>query len=425
MIHFSDIATIAGAHSDGGGSSSSGGGPGPATASRLFLRILRAAQPISRIEIANRLGVNRSTVTDISKPLIAAGIVREDSIPPPVANGNRSLGRPRISLSFNSRAELFAGVHIGVRGSQVGLTTLDGQIIAEEDIETLSGPQETMALLRASLGRLCAKFPDRKLQVIGVSVPGVTDSERSKLVYAPHLGWRDVAIADELQINSDHTVTVVVENDATAAAMYEARLRLGKTSGGGVLKDFVLVRSGTGIGVGLVIGGEAYRGVGKSEGIAGEFGHMTIVAGGKLCACGNRGCWEQYGAAAAASPLYMGDRLQLGSAKRPPRYVEIVDRAEAGEIRAQRTLERIGEYLGIGIANVITGLGVPHVILSGRIVYGWKFIREPLKKAVGQSMAGKLSDWSVEAGERRGAGLGGALEVAVEEFLTYGFNHVI
>ena len=110
---------------------------------------------------------------------------------------------------------------------------------------------------------------------------------------------------------------------------------------------------------------------------------------------------------------------------KPPRYVEIVELAEAGEIRAQRTLERVGEYLGIGIANVIIGLGVPHIILSGRIVYGWKFLKKPLKAAVGQSIAGKLSNWSIEAGEPRGAGLGGALEIAAGEFLDFGFNRVI
>lgn len=395
--------------------------PGAATAGRMFLRLVRAAQPISRIEIANRLGVNRSTVTDISKPLIAAGIILEEPIQTK-ENAARSLGRPRVGLRFNAGDELFGGIHIGVRGSQIGVTTLDGVILAEEQVETLPNPQETIALLRERLKRLCAKFPDKKLKVIGVSVPGVTDAERGRLIYAPHLGWRGVAVADELNYKSSN-VRIVVENDATAAAIYEARLRLKKTTGG-VLKDFALVRSGTGIGVGLVIGGEAYRGAGKSEGIAGEFGHMTIVAGGKPCICGNRGCWEQYAAAAAASPLYTGDRLRLGAIK-PPRFVEIVARAEAGEIRARKTLERIGEYLGIGIGNVITGLGVPRVILSGRIVCGWKFIQNPLKNAVGQSMAGKLSDWSIEAGEESGAGLGGALEAAVEEYLTYGFNHVI
>ena len=95
-------------------------------------------------------------------------------------------------------------------------------------------------------------------------------------------------------------------------------------------------------------------------------------------------------------------------------------RAEAGELRAQRTLERVGEYLGIGIANVITGLGVTRVIVSGRLVYGWKFLRAPLHAAVAQSMAGRLSGWSVEPGEATGAGLGGALEVAAEGFITSG-----
>jgi predicted NBD/HSP70 family sugar kinase len=185
--------------------------------------------------------------------------------------------------------------------------------------------------------------------------------------------------------------------------------------------DFVLVRSGTGIGVGLVLGGEAYRGTGKGEGIAGEFGHMTIVAGGKPCACGNRGCWERYASASSASSLYMGDRVQLGGMN-APRFVEIVARAEAGELRAQRTLERVGEYLGIGIGNVIMGLGVPRAIVSGRVVYGWKYIEAPLRSAVEQSMAGRLAGWTVEPGEPRGAGLGGALEVAVEEFLTSGLN---
>jgi predicted NBD/HSP70 family sugar kinase len=143
---------------------------------------------------------------------------------------------------------------------------------------------------------------------------------------------------------------------------------------------------------------------------------MTIVAGGKPCACGNRGCWEMYGSASAASALYMGDRVQLGG-QTAPRYVEIVERAEAGELRARRTLERVGEYLGVGIGNVITGLGVPRVIVSGRIVFGWKFISESLRSAVAQSMAGRLAGWSVEPGEPTGAGLGGALEVAVDEFL--------
>lgn len=400
--------------------------PSLAKTGRMFLRLLRAAQPISRIEIATRLGVNRSTVTDIAKPLIAANVVRETAVPMS-AQTNRLQGRPRIGLTFESGQEIFAGVHIGVRGSQLGLTDLSGTILAEENCETLENPSAAVELLRTRLDTMRRRFPDRTLKIIGISVPGVTDTARRNLVYAPHLDWRDVPVADAFaqKINGDPSdpVTIIVENDATAAVRYEARLRLGKTAAG-LLKDFILVRSGTGIGVGLLLDGEVYRGTGRNEGTAGEFGHMTIVAGGKPCVCGNRGCWERYAAAAAASALYTGDRMQLGATK-PPRYVEIVERAEAGEIRAQRTLEKIGEYLGIGIGNVITGVGVPQVILSGRIVDGWKFLKKPLREAVGKSLAGQLSGWSVEAGEARGAGLGGALEVAVEEYLAFGFRHLI
>ncbi len=147
---------------------------------------------------------------------------------------------------------------------------------------------------------------------------------------------------------------------------------------------------------------------------------MTVVAGGKPCVCGNRGCWERYASASAASSLYAGDRANFRGAE-PLRFIQIVERAEAGEIKARRTLERLGEYLGIGIANVITALGVPRIIVSGRLVYGWKYIKQPLFEAVGKSMAGKLVDLTIECGEPQDAALGGALEIAIEEFLRHGF----
>ncbi|HEX8352200.1 MAG TPA: ROK family transcriptional regulator, partial [Pyrinomonadaceae bacterium] len=398
--------------------------PGPARATVMLLRLLRAAQPISRAELARRAGVNRSTVTDTFKPLIAAGVVREEAVSPPAGTG-RSLGRPPTALTFSDAHGVFVGVNVGVRRTTVGLATLAGEVLAEEDFDTPAAAAEALALMRDVAGRLVRRAGGRRLRVIGVSVPGPTDAAREKITYAPHLGWHDVAVAEALRFDGEgnaasatKSVPVVVENDATAAALYELRLRLGRAEAKR-LDDFVLVRSGTGLGVGLVIGGEVFRGYASGEGLAGEFGHMTIVAGGKLCRCGNRGCWEMYASASATSALYVGDRVQLGGMP-APRFVEIVGRAEGGELRAQRTLGRVGEYLGIGIANVITGLGVTRVIVSGRLVYGWKFMREPLHNAVAQSMAGRLSGWSVEPGEATGAGLGGALEVAAEGFLTSG-----
>lgn len=390
----------------------SGAAPSIAKKGSLLLRLIRAAQPITRTEIANRLDIDKSTVTENVKPLISAGILREETLE--VTGQGR---KPRV-LSFAHERDYFIGVNLGVRTSQVGMTTLKGEISEEDDFTTPSDAVTALEMARERIDDLIDRNASKTCRVVGVSVPGLTDAERRKLIYAPNLGWRDVDIAKALQPNAG--VKVVVENDATAAAMYEARLKI-RDSGDDLMTNFVLVRSGTGIGVGLVIGSEVYRGSGNGRGIAGEFGHMTIVAGGKTCVCGNRGCWEKYASAASAASLYTGDR-PLRPNETMPRFAEIVSKAENGEIRAQRTLEKIGEYLGIGIANVIMGVGISRVIISGRLVYGWRFIERPLREAVGRSIIGKTKGWSIEAGEPLGAAIGGALEVAVEDYLVNNLN---
>jgi predicted NBD/HSP70 family sugar kinase len=389
------------------------GTPSIAKKGSLLLRLIRAAQPITRTEIANRLDIDKSTVTENVKPLISAGVLREETLE--VSGQGR---KPRV-LSFVDDRDYFIGVNLGVRTSQVGMTTLKGEISDEDDYTTPADAILALKMARERIDELIERNAGKNLRVIGVSVPGLTDAERRKLVYAPNLDWHDIDVVKALQPNEN--VRVVVENDATAAAMYEARLKIRDSGGDGLMTNFVLVRSGTGIGVGLVIGSEVYRGSGRGRGIAGEFGHMTIVAGGKSCVCGNRGCWEKYASAASAASLYTGDR-PLRPNESMPRFVEIVAKAENGEIRAQRTLEKIGDYLGIGIANVIMGVGISRVIISGRLVYGWKYIEKPLHEAIERSIIGKIEGWRVEAGEPQGAAIGGALEVAVEEYLSHGLS---
>ena len=371
-----------------------------------LLRLIRAAQPITRTEIAERLSIDKSTVTENVKPLISRGLLRQDII-----DGKE---RRRRVLTFTPENGYFIGVNLGVRRSQVGLTTLGSEISHESDFETPPKPETALRLARKRIDEIIHSRSGRLPTLIGVSVPGMMDAERQKLIFAPHLNWREIEIAEILR--PDSTVAVAVENDSTAAAMYEARLKI-RDSDDGLMTNFILVRSGTGIGVGLVIGSQVYRGSGSIRGIAGEFGHMTIAAGGKQCVCGNRGCWEQYASAASAASLYLGDRPPpRGESK--PRFVEIVSRAKVGDVRSRRTLEKIGDYLGIGIANVIMGIGISRVIISGRLVYGWEFIEEPLNAAIKRSIIGKIDGWSVEAGEPVGSAIGGALEVAVEEYLS-------
>src|SRR5687768_8324758 len=266
---------------------------------RLLFKLLRAAQPISRTEIARRLDIDKSTVTENVKPLISEGLIRETSEEHP------EQGRKVRGLSFAADDDYFIGVNLGVRRSQVGIITLNGDVTNEEDFETPSNAAAALKLARDRVDQLYVANADRRLRAIGVSVPGMIDTQRQELIYAPNLNWKKIPVASAFRLND--SVKVVVENDSTAAAMYEARVRLGRTDSEPI-GDFILVRSGTGIGVGLVIGGEAFRGSGSGRGVAGEFGHMTIVAGGKPCVCGNRGCWEKYASAASAASLFLGDR---------------------------------------------------------------------------------------------------------------------
>ncbi len=373
----------------------------------LLFRMIRAAQPMTRTELANRLEIDKSTVTENVNPLIAVGLLREETV-------KRETGRKVRVLSFAGDDRYFIGLNLGVRRSQVGVITLSGEVTDEEDFETPSSPDAALRLARERIERIWRRESGQRLEAVGVSVPGMTDPSRKELVYAPNLNWKNINIAEALR--PDQSIKIVVENDSTAAALYEARMRMSRSEET-LLTNFILVRSGTGIGVGLVIGGEVFRGGGTSLGVAGEFGHMTIVAGGKQCVCGNRGCWERYASAASAASLYLGDRPPA-KGESVPRFVEIVSKAENGDNRSRRTLEKIGDYLGIGIANVIMGIGLPRVILSGRLVYGWNYIREPLNEAIRRSIVGKTQGWSVEPGEPVGSAIGGALELAVDEFLS-------
>jgi len=386
----------------------------PTQTTHELLRIVRAAQPIPRVAVAKRLGVHRRRITVLVRPLIDSGVLREGS---PERSAARGVGRPPIGLFLRGEKDFLVGVNIGVSQIHLGAATIDGKILHEETVSTPREPELAIAEIRNGIGRVSRKMSERDLAVVGISVVGPTDADRRKLLYAPHLGWRNIPVVEMLGL----PVPVLLENNATAAAIYESQRRRRHKNAAKTAGDFVVVRAGTGIGVGLVVGGEVYRGATDAD-IAGEFGHMTIVAGGKACPCGNLGCWERYASAASAVELYTGDS-QRAKMRGTLRFTDLVARAAAGERRAQVTLERVGTHLGIGIGNVICGLGIPNVVLSGELVHGWKYIETSARAAIDMSLAGRLSRWSLEPGDMHGADLGGALEVAVEQYLfTAGGN---
>ncbi len=157
-----------------------------------------------------------------------------------------------------------------------------GGILERLTIPTPShSPQAVEDAILDVVGRLRANHPVRS---VGIGAAGWVDNAQAVVRFSPHLAWRSEPLKARLAQRVD--LPIIVDNDANAAAWAEYRFGSGRGS-----SVMVCITLGTGIGGGLVIGGQLFRG---AYGMAGEWGHMTAVPGGHWCECGNRGCWEQY-----------------------------------------------------------------------------------------------------------------------------------
>lgn len=328
---------------------------------RLILDLTRRWQPVSRARLSDLSGLTKSTVTSIVRDLLHEGLVQEAGTDPSTG------GRPGIQLVLNPRRFQVVAVEIGVTTSHLVLTDINGAVRLRESMDTPGAPDAMIAAIRAFVQKATAVAAG--IKAIAISVPGLVDGDAGTLLMAPNLGWREVPLAAALE---DLGHRVLVENEAKLAALAEmwyGRLRHAESP------DFGYVSVTEGLGVGLVFGGNLYRGAG---GHAGEYGHTTLNDNGRLCACGNRGCWETYASERAAAQAYQG--LVGGPAVQPVAFDTVVSRGLAGDPLACRVLEDVGRYLGIGIANLVNGLSLPYIIVGGRVRRAWSIVEPCLKK---------------------------------------------
>src|SRR4051794_1946266 len=202
---------------------------------------------------------------------------------------------------------------------------------------------------------------------VGVGAAGWVDVARKTVLFAPNLAWRDTPLREQIAEKVD--LPVVVENDANAAAWGEYRFGAGAGA-----KDVIVVTIGTGIGCGIVIDDRLYRG---AFGIAGEPGHMRVVPGGRLCGCGNYGCWEQY---CSGSALVRAAREIATERPEDGRRlldlageVEAIDgpavarAAQEGDPAAIDCFQEIGRWLGQGLADIAAILDPGRFVIGGGV----------------------------------------------------------
>ncbi|MGZ5403523.1 MAG: ROK family protein [Nocardioides sp.] len=251
----------------------------------------------------------------------------------------------------------------------------------------LSRPEAVEETLAAVVARAA---DGRPIAAVGVAAAGFVDVSGSRVMFAPHLPWRGEDVRARLSARIG--APVLLDNDATCAAHAEATYGAGRAVGG-TTPSMVLVTLGTGIGGALVVNGRVWRG---ANGMAGEFGHMQVVPDGAPCECGRRGCWEQY---SSGSALVRDARSRLGA--EPTVLSELCDgdparltgpmvtaAAADGDLVARAAFTRIGEWLGVGLANLVAALDPTLIVVGGGVSEAGDRLLEPAREALGRSLVG-------------------------------------
>jgi predicted NBD/HSP70 family sugar kinase len=205
---------------------------------------------------------------------------------------------------------------------------------------------------------------------IGVAVPGLIDKEKGILEFAPNLGWKNVYI---LEIFKDKfNLPVILDNEAKAAAIGEREFIYPK------MDNMVFISINEGIGCGIILHGELYRG---ASGNAGEFGHIIIDTNGPECHCGNKGCWETL-----ASESYIVNRyLKLSNSNKELTKKEIYQLGKSGDKEVMEIFNETGRNIGIGLVNIVNGLSPELLVIGGGIVEIKDYIYEEIIKKLKES----------------------------------------
>ena len=231
------------------------------------------------------------------------------------------------------------------------------------------GRESVLSDIVTALSRLREKHGAAGLAGIGLGIPGFIRMKEGIITGSNNLPYLEhVPIRDE--ISRRLGTFVILENDANAAALGEQWMGAGRA-----VKDLVLLTLGTGIGGGIIVGGRILRG---SVGMAGEFGHITVVPNGNPCGCGNQGCLEKHASATAVTA--MARLMQLGEELSSREVFELARRTDIVGEKARTIWRVVGEMLGIALATLINSFNFPLYLLSGGMLPAWEFFEPHMSR---------------------------------------------
>jgi predicted NBD/HSP70 family sugar kinase len=341
---------------------------------RIVLNLIRGHEPISRADLARHSGLQRSTVSVIAEQLIAERWITEG------ANGHTLRGRRPRFLHLNKGRVGIIGINIRPATTWIALADLDANFVAQESFPTSSDPEKFIKELAPRLNKLIKMRPEITCEGIGVSLPGRVELSSHRLVFAPNLGWGEFDL--KRAVEKATGLPVELENAANSCAL--AEIWFGRQTLG--VSNLVAVTVSEGIGVGMILNHQLIQG---STGMAGEFGHTAIVPDGLKCRCGNRGCWECYASNSAAVRYYLESASRTRSAKSrgqgtgaAPSFDDLLRLTEQGDLKAEGAIRKMADYLGRGIAVLVSGLAPDVIVVIGEITRAWDIVGSVIDEAV-------------------------------------------
>lgn len=323
---------------------------------------LRDNGALTQVEIASVTGLSAASVSNLVKELSASQAVM---ITPSVRNGRRA-----ALVALNAAAGILAGIVFGDRDIRVAIASEPQEIIGERRMPLRADHAADEGVERAA--RLVLELLEEaghtpsELMAGVVGIPAPIDSDSGQLGSQGVLpGWAGVDLAraftDAIMVES------AVDNTANLAALGE--LRFGSLQG---VSNGLFITTSHGVGAGLVIGGEIYRG---ASGTAGEIGHVTVDPSGDICRCGNRGCLETHVGAGAILAA-------LATSHGPLRASDVIRRARAGDPGCRRALEDAAYTLGIAVAGQANMLNPEVVVVGGLLGAAGDIVMEPLRESM-------------------------------------------
>lgn len=339
----------------------------------LVLQTIRAYAPISRIELTELTSLTPTTITSLVDEFIRRGLVKE------IGNVKGEIGRSRTLLSINNDSYYVLGIDLARTSISCGLVDLLGNLLVSKRVSSnlYQHFPITLNTLKDVVHSLFEEIEPRmrkKVIAIGIGSPGPLSPSKGIIISPPNFtGWRDVPLKEIMEEEFD--IPTFIENDAKACALGEKWFGSCRD-----IDNFVYLAIGTGVGAGIIINGEIYRGTGE---LAGELGHTTVDINGPQCSCGNFGCLEIYTSVGSLIERIKKKLINLVR-EDPLETLSIFYRtAREGNLQAIEILNDYCFWLGVGVVNAINTFS-PQAVVLGReaIINGADLIIPRVEKLV-------------------------------------------